>query len=445
MAKFKEYHQNQIMLMPPSLDEKIDRKHIARYISQVIDELDTGEIDNSYSELGCNAYQPKMLLKLLIYGYSLGIRSSRRIQRESREDVVFMWLAGLQEPDFRTVSNFRRDRIKDIKELFKQVLETCHELGMVKCGKISIDGTKLEANSSRNKMTYRKSLEKRKARYDEEVQKILDEAEKIDEEEDRLYGDHDGYSMDKEISPDEIKKALKKINEDKKRNERRGKKVQDKIELINQKLEKMGSERNSFGNTDKDASLMLMKEGYFGVGYNVQLATENQVIVGYKICQKANDIQLLVPMIEEVENNLGIIPQTVIADKGYCSHKNLEYIKNRKIKAAIPPQSYDYDRSRIRKGTYKPTGDPAFEKLKLKMMDFLETAEGKALMEKRKHDIEPVFGDIKYNMGLRKFLLRTKPNVGVEIGLISIAHNIKKMKKWIEKPVSEDILSLSLA
>jgi transposase len=443
VAKFKEYHQNQIMLMPPSLDEKIDRKHIARYISQVIDELNTDEIDKGYSDMGCSAYQPRMLLKLLIYGYSLGIRSSRRIQRESREDVVFMWLAGMQEPDFRTISNFRRDRIRDIKSLFKQVLETCHELGMVRCGRISIDGTKMEASSSRNKMTYRKALQRRKAKYEEEVQKILEEAEKIDEEEDRLYGDHDGYSMEKEFSAEEIKKALKKIAQDKSKNEHKGKKIQDRIDLINQKLDQMGNERNSFGNTDKDATLMLMKEGYFGVGYNVQVATENQVIIGYEVYQKANDIQLLVPMIEEVESNLGKTPQIVMADKGYCSHHNLEYIETRKIKAAIPPQSYDYDRSRLRKGTYKPTGNPSFEKLKLKMMDFLETEEGKNLMDKRKHDVEPAFADIKYNMGLRKFLLRTKPKVGVEIALISIAHNIKKMKKWMEAPNPGNILSTS--
>lgn len=211
MSRYKEYHQNQIMLMPPNLDEKIPQGHLARYISKTVDELDIKDVEAGYSDIGCKAYNPRMLLKLLIYGYSIGIRSSRRIQRETREDIVFMWLAGLQEPDFRTISDFRKDRIKDIKKLFNQILETCLELGMISCGKISIDGTKIEANSSRYKVTYRKNLEKRKARYEEEVRQILEEAEKVDAEEDSLYGDKDGYTLEREYTREEIQKALERV------------------------------------------------------------------------------------------------------------------------------------------------------------------------------------------------------------------------------------------
>ena len=118
MAKFKEYPQSQIMLMPPSLEEKVPDEHLARYINKIVDELDIREIEKGYSELGCRAYHPRLLIKVLLYGYSLGIRSSRRLQREIREDLVFMWLAGKQEPDFRTISDFRKARIKDIKVLF---------------------------------------------------------------------------------------------------------------------------------------------------------------------------------------------------------------------------------------------------------------------------------------------------------------------------------------
>jgi transposase len=332
LAKYKEYYQNQIMLMPPSLDEKVPEAHLARHISRVVDELDMEEIEKGYSELGCSAYNPRMLLKLLIYGYSINIRSSRRIQRGSREDVVFMWLAGLQEPDFRTISDFRKERIKDIKALFTQVLNTCRELGIVSCGKISIDGTKIEANSSRNKLTYRKSLDKRKIKYEEEV-------ERIDTEEDRLYGDKDGYSMDKAYTADDIKKALKNIQKEKENLKRKLEKTKDKLDVIEKKIETMGNERNSFGNTDKDATLMLMKEGNLDVGYNVQIATENQVIVAFEISQRPNDVHLLRPMIEEVERNLRQTPEAFIADKGYSSQSNLEYLEKRNIKAAIPHQN----------------------------------------------------------------------------------------------------------
>ena len=121
--------------MPPSLDDKIPQDHLARYISKVVDQLNIKEIEDSYSDLGCHAYHPRMLLKVILYGYSIGIRSSRRMQKESREDLVFMWLAGMQEPDFRTISDFRKDRIKDIKQLFNQVLGICYNWGWCSAGR----------------------------------------------------------------------------------------------------------------------------------------------------------------------------------------------------------------------------------------------------------------------------------------------------------------------
>jgi transposase len=157
------------MLMPASLDDKVPQEHLARYIDKVVDQLNIKEIEDSYSDLGCHAYHPQMLIKVILYGYCIGVRSSRRIQKEIREDLVFMWLAGQQEPDFRTISDFRKDRIKDIKRLFNQVLVICYELGMVQCGKVSIDGTKIEANSGRNRITYRKKLAKDKASYERNI------------------------------------------------------------------------------------------------------------------------------------------------------------------------------------------------------------------------------------------------------------------------------------
>ena len=425
--KFKEYRQHQIMLMPPSLDDKILPDHLARYIDKVVDELDIKDIEDSYSDLGCHAYHPQMLIKVILYGYCIGIRSSRRIQKETREDLVFMWLAGMQEPDFRTISDFRKDRIKDIKQLFNQVLEICYKLGMVQCGKISIDGTKIEANSGRNKVTYRKKLEKSKARYEEKIEQILKEAADIDAEEDRLYGDKDGYSLDHGYTSEEIKEAMKKVQREKE-------KAEDKLAVVNEKLERMGEDRNSFGNTDKDATLMLMKNDSLGVGYNVQMATENQVIVGFGVYQDRADTYLLQPMIAEVEHNFGMTPEAILADKGYCSEKNYEYLACREMKAAIPPHTFGLDIAARHKGTYKPSNNPTYEQYKVDMLNFLETDEGKGLMDKRKWDVEPTFGDIKHNMGFRKMLLRLTPKVRTEVGLVSIAHNIKKIKTWLGMP-----------
>lgn len=322
MAKFKEYHQEQIMLMPSNLGEKVPQNHLARYINTALDEVDISEIEGGYSELGCHAYHPRMLLKVIVYGYSIGIRSSRRLQKELREDVVFMWLAGMQEPDFRTISDFRKERLMNIRVLFNQVLGICAELGMVSCGKISIDGTKIEANSGRHKITFRKKLEKSLSSYEDKVDEILKEAEKIDAEEDQLYGDRDGYSLDGPCSTEDIRKALKKLKDKKKRLEQQKEKVQAKAAVVNDKLKSMGGSRNSFGNTDPDATLMLMKNDSLGVGYNVQMATEDQVIVAYGVFQRPNDNHLLQPMIAEAEKSLGIKPEVVIADKGYCSQSN---------------------------------------------------------------------------------------------------------------------------
>ena len=425
--KFKEYRQHQVMLMPPSLDDKIPQDHLARYIDKVVDELDIKDIADSYSDLGCHAYHPQMLIKVILYGYCIGIRSSRRIQKEIREDLIFMWLAGMQEPDFRTISDFRKDRIKDIQKLFNQVLEICYKLGMVQCGKISIDGTKIEANSGRNKITYRKKLEKSKARFEEKVDEIMKEAADIDAEEDRLYGDKDGYSLDHGYTSEEIKEAMKKLQREKK-------KAEEKLAVVDEKLERMGEDRNSFGNTDKDATLMLMKNDSLGVGYNVQMATENQVIVGFGVYQDRADTHLLQPMIAEVEHNLGMTPAVIMADKGYCSEKNYEYLACRGMKAAIPPHTFDLDIAARHKGTYQPSSNPTYEQYKVDMLNFLETDEGKGLMDKRKWDVEPTFGDIKHNMGFRKLLLRRMPKVKTEVGLVAIVHNIKKIKTWLEMP-----------
>jgi len=441
VAKFKDYVQDQMMLLPPSVGDKIDSDHIARFISKAIDRMSLAEIEQAYSELGCRAYHPRMLLKLLVYGYCVGVRSSRKIQQKTREDLVFMWLAGMQEPDFRTISDFRKLRLLNLKTLFCQVLEMCQELGMIQCGRINIDGTKLAANCSRNKLTYRKMLERRKHSLTEEIDRIFDEAEAIDQEEDRLYGDKDGYMLDRVYTDAEIDQALKNVERKKKQIEKKKVDKQNKKAVVEAKLERLGDRRNSYGTTDPDSTLMQMKEGHLGPGYNIQMATERQVIVGYGVFENRNDVQLLEPMVKEVEQNLGTKPEVIIADKGYASESNYTYLEQRKLKAAIPHPTYDYDRRALKNGSYQPSQNANHSRQKLAMMRYLETTEGKSLMNSRKQDIEPTFGDIKHNMGFRKLLLRLKPKVSVEIGLIAIAHNIKKMRSYLQLQQIDPVMS----
>jgi len=175
-----------------------------------------------------------------------------------------------------------------------------------------------------------------------------------------------------------------------------------------------------------------MKEGYLGLAYNLQMATENQIIVGYGVYQNRTNYHLLKPMVQEVEMSTKRKPEKITADKGYGSQKNYEYMERRGIKTAIPHQNYDFYRIAGKKRTYKKSKNLPYESLKLKMMNFLETKEGKSLSEKRKYDLEPTFGDIKQNMGFRKPLLRIKPKVNIEVGLVAIAHNIKKIKYFLQ-------------
>lgn len=430
MAKFKNYIQDQIMLLPPNIGDKIDDNHIARFISMAIDKMSLAEIESSYSELGCRAYSPRMLLKVLLYGYSIGIRSSRKLQQKIREDIVFMWLAGMQDPDFRTISDFRKLKLLNVKDLFRQVLEMCKELGMVKCGKVAIDGTKIEANCGRNKITYRKNIERRKQTLEEQIDLIFEEVEAIDQEEDKLYGEKDGYSLDRVYTEEEIKNALEKIKKKKQTTENKLKKKKIAKLVVEEKLKKLGDSRNSYGITDNDATLMQMKEGYLAPGYNVQIATENQVILGYGVYQNRTDVHLLEEMVNEVENNLGYTPENIIADKGYASEKNYDYLETKKINCVIPHSMYDYDKRAIKQGIYKPSNNHNYRRHIEKIMNYLETKEGKEMLSSRKQDVEPTFGDIKYNMNFRKLLLRYIPKANIEVGLISIAHNIKKLRSY---------------
>src|SRR3989338_9347835 len=159
---FKPYVQSQSQLLPPSLEEVISSDHLARLISQSIDQMDISSIEQFYSNNGQHAYHPRMLLKVLIYGYASGVRSSRKLADKLHEDIVFMWLSGQQDPDFRTIADFRKDRLTDFKSLFEQVLATSMDIGLIRVGTISLDCSKILSSASKNKMQYRKQLLKRR-------------------------------------------------------------------------------------------------------------------------------------------------------------------------------------------------------------------------------------------------------------------------------------------
>ena len=438
MPQFKHYSQNQTQLLPPDLNDFVALDHIARLINQVVDEMDLSFIERTYSEHGQRAYHPKMLFKLLVYGYTTGLRSSRKLADKLKEDVIFMWLTGRQTPDFRTIADFRKDRLGDVKQAFIQVLSLCQELGMIKVGKVCIDGTKFRADASGNKMQYRKTLEKRKAKIEAKVDDILREAEAIDREEEKLLGNNTEHHTGIDIK--EVKKQLNKMKRRQETLGRRKKKLQARKLEINSRLRQMRQDRNSMSSTDKDATMMLMKENYIAPGYNAQFATEHQVILAYNASSDRNDQKQLKPMVKEVEANTNQKPDIIPADAGYGTKLNYRYLKNEGIAAFIPYNNFNKEMVERNKGVYElpQKVNVELERYKFRQRLRLLSPEGKKMMERRRQDVEPVIGDIKRNMRFRRFHLRGKPKCLTELGLVSIGHNLKKIKTWVGKQAKWD-------
>lgn len=342
MSKFKHYNQNQIQLLPPNLNDLIKPDHIARLINQVIDEMDLSYIEDTYSFNGQHAYHPKMLFKVLVYGYTIGLRSSRKLADRLIEDIVFMWLSGRQTPDFRTIADFRKNKLGSIKKAFIEVLSLCRELGMIRVGKVCIDGTKMKASANGNKMQYRKTLNKRKDKIEQQVNDILAEVEQIDREEEKLYGNNTEHRTGIDIS--EVQKKLNQIKKRKQTLEKNRTKLGAKKSDINFKLRKMRKDRNSYSSTDKDATMMLMKENYIAPGYNVQFASEHQVILAYGVYPNRNDQNLLKPIVEQVKANTNKLPEVIPADAGYGIKMNYRYLKSQQIAAFIPYNNFNKER-----------------------------------------------------------------------------------------------------
>ncbi|OFZ55502.1 MAG: hypothetical protein A3D92_06860 [Bacteroidetes bacterium RIFCSPHIGHO2_02_FULL_44_7] len=435
---FKPYVQSRDQLLPQSLDSAIAPDHLARLISHSIDQMDVSAIERLYSDNGQHAYHPRMLLKVLIYGYASGVRSSRKLADKLHEDIVFMWLSGQQDPDFRTIADFRKDKLTDFKSLFEQVLATSMDIGLIRVGTISLDGSKILASASKNKMQYRKQLLKRKINLKEKIDQIIKEADDLDAEEDRIYGSNTINRTGIVITKEKVAVAIRKIARRKQTIKKDKSILKAKLSSIREKQQTMRKDRNSYSTIDPDATLMMMKEGYIAPGYNIQVATEHQVILGYGVYSDRNDQKLLKPMLEEVQARTKRKPESVLADAGYGRRLNYRYLKHQRITAYIPNQSYEQDTILRNQGLYQPSENTELERYKARMRIRLQSEQGQAMLKRRRQDVEPAFGDIKRNMEFRRFNLRGKLKCELELGIISMAHNLKKMKSWIKKAITWD-------
>lgn len=473
--KFRNYNQDQIMLLPPDIQEMIPSNHISRAINMVVEQLDLSKLYESYSDEGQPGYHPKMLIKILMYGYSIGIRSSRKLAHRTESDVYFMYLSAMQRPDFRTISDFRKLKGQYLQEYFVQILDLCQKMGMIDLGHISLDGSKIKSGTSKKSLRTQEQLDKTEKYLQEKVKEMFKNAESTDDLEDSEYGKSKrGDELPEDLSDE--KKMLEKIQK-------------AKEEISRNKLKKVSI-------TDTDSRLMRMSNGGYDMGYNAQIAvdSQNQIILSCDVVNNPNDYGQFENLYEQTISNVKQKPKEVSADAGYSTGKTLNFIKENQINAYLPDgrmnsevneqtleeklNKYDrrnfvYDkikdqyicpeekpmvffRNSKRKGVnykiYRGINcreclkrDECISKqhlnainnreiliyenddVKAELRKKLLTKEGKERYRKRQSTVEPVFAQIKQVMQFKEFLLRGIEKVKTEFSLICSIHNIKKL------------------
>jgi transposase len=427
MAKtFRTYLPEQNLLLPASLREWLPDDHLAYFVSDVVDQLDLSAIESVYEEeeRGQPPYHPRMMTKILVYGYCVGVFSSRRIQKRLVEDVAFRVLAAGNQPDFRTISDFRKLHLQALEELFQQMLRLTLETGTMKLGRVALDGSKLKAQASKHKaMSYGRTKETEK-RLREEVRKLLKQAEAADQEEDSRYGrNRRGDELPEELQQRETRIA--RIREAKRALEERARE-QAQSEGKDPE-EAQPTKKAQYNFTDPESRILKGPDG-FVQGYNTQIAVEPvfQLIVGQRVTQAANDKQQLVPLIEAIEEQSGQKPEAVLADNGYCSDENLKYLARNRMEGFVATGKQKHGERR----KPCPRGPLPREASRVARMERkLETQVGAAVYATRKFIVEPVFGQIKQARGFRQFLLRGIEKVRGEWALICMTYNILKFHK----------------
>lgn len=420
---YRPYQPEQTLLLPPALEDWLPEGHLARFVSDVVDELDLGAIEATYEdeERGYPPYHPRMMVKVLVYAYCTGIYSSRRIARALTDSVAFRYLGAGNEPDFRTISDFRKRHGRALEGLFVQILRLCREAGLVKLGRVAVDGSKVKANASKHKAMSYGRMREREAQLEQEVSALLSEADRTDQAEDSRYGrEASGDELPAELARrtsrlEKIRKAKKALEEEAKAGaEKDGKKADVTPDPK--------AQRNF---TDPESRLQHTSDGYIQ-GYNVQLAVDDahQVIVGQEVVAGGADAPRLIPMVETIEASTGDFPDRLLADAGYWSERNDDYLFEQGIDAYIATgRQRHHDpigpapRGRI------PTGLGARERMQRK----LRTLAGRRHYSRRKAIVEPVFGVIKHARGFRQFLRRGLEAVQQEWTLVCIAHNLLKL------------------
>ena len=510
---FKSNNRDQGWIFPPTIDELIDEFHPVRFIDKVVNELNVADILATYKPGGTSCYHPKILIKLLIYGYLDRCYSSRSLERQCHENICYMWLCGMLKPDHVTISNFRSGKLKkSVKSIFGQVVKRMYDMNYLELKDQIVDGTKFESVANRYTYVWQKNIMRFKGNLEEKINSLFEEIEShISEEQasDDRPASEDPESeemMEQECNSRKIKEKIKKYkSSDNKKVQRVIKKIEKthlpKLESYEKKEQTVGP-RGSYSKTDVDATFMRMKDDRLGDGvlipaYNIQLSTENQFIVNYSIHQNSNDSYCY---INHTEDTLELLKtydlpkfENANGDSIYGTEQNYEYLENQQINNYLKfpnfhielrrnkkkrpflvdllyynedkdyyvcpmGQHMTYQRSTTTKNKngriakiriyearnctncplrgmcYNRTDtnrvikrNPVLERYKKQARNNLNSDYGLQLRSRRSIDVEPVFGHIKYNRRFSRFTMRGIPKINIELGLLAIAHNLKKM------------------
>jgi transposase len=437
--QFRPWKIDEIQLLPPSVQDFVPKKHLARFILGLVREsLDLREIMSSYpSTLGQPPFDPRMMVALLLHSYASGLYSSRRIAKACRERTDFIMIAALDLPDFRTISDFRKRHLRALAALFLQVLKLCEKAGLVKLGHVALDGTKIKANASKHKAMSYERMKKREAELQAEVDRMLAAAEAADAQDDETHGktktgdEMPNWVADKQKRIEKIREAKAALEAEAKAaaEEQRGVETAALAEREAEGRKKPGkpaappsdepapkAQRNF---TDPESRIMKSKDG-FVQAYNAQAAVDGtaQVIVAHDLTQSGSDQTQLVPLVAAIAANLGRKPEAFSADAGYCSEANLEALEARGIDGYIAT-----GRAKHPTANNGKVGGPLTQAMRKKIADGgFETP-----YRLRKQIVEPVFGQIKQARGFRQFLLRGVGQVRAEWALLCTAHNLLKL------------------
>jgi transposase len=432
MAKqFREWRVDERWLFPPSVRELVPEKHVAHFVRDLVrEQLDlSGILDCYQEERGYPPYHPVMMAALLLYAFSQGIYSSRRMAKACEQRVDFMAVTGMQKPDFRTISDFRLRHLEALDGLFGQVLTLCQQAGLVKLGHVALDGTKVQANASKHSAMSYGRMKKAEIELKAEVAKWFAEAERIDAEEDALYGkDRRGDELPDWVADKE--QRIKKIAEAKAALEAEAKAKAAAEEPKKSKLgrppktppgtPKDSAQRNF---TDPDSRIMKNKDGFIQA-YNCQAAVDadSQVIVAQSASNHANDVGELMPTVQQIKELTGRQARELSADTGYCSEENLKGLERHHITGYIAT-------GRQKHGTSSATNEAPLpdDSYRAEMRERLRRGGWRSRYRLRKQTVEPVFGQAKEARGFRRFLLRGLTKIRTEWSLVCTAHNLLKL------------------